>query len=103
MLARRIPKRLFAVKKFTIDHEWVELKGDVATVGITDYAQKALGDVVYVELPGKNKELKKKDTLGAVESVKAASDVYAPLSGKVVDINTNLEGEVFVVFMYSRH
>ena len=87
--------RLFATKKFTSDHEWVQLNetGDVATVGITDYAQQALGDVVFVEVPPVGKKVSIKDSIGAVESVKAASDVYAPVSGEIVDSNSQLESE----------
>ena len=76
--------------KFTKDHEWVELTGDVALVGITAYAANALGDVVFVEVPEAGKALKKGDSFAVVESVKAASDVYAPVSGEVVEANTEL-------------
>ncbi len=73
--------------KYTDQHEWVKLDGDVATVGITDYAQGALGDLVFVELPAKGKQVKTGDSFVVVESVKSASEVYAPLSGEVVEIN----------------
>jgi glycine cleavage system H protein len=75
---------------FTADHEWLKIEGDVATVGITDYAQSQLGDVVFVELPKVGRALKKAEAAAVVESVKAASDVYAPVSGEVVDANTAL-------------
>ncbi|MEI9904235.1 MAG: glycine cleavage system protein GcvH [Asticcacaulis sp.] len=76
--------------KFTKDHEWVEVTGDTALVGITAYAANALGDVVFVEVPDLGKVLKKGDSFAVVESVKAASDVYAPVSGEVLDANTEL-------------
>ncbi len=75
---------------FTKDHEWVELDGDIATVGITAYAAEQLGDVVYVELPAVGKALKPGDGMAVVESVKAASDVYAPLAGEVMAVNEAL-------------
>src|ERR1700755_3114851 len=76
--------------RFTKDHEWVELNGDVATVGITAYAAEQLGDVVFVEVPDIGKTVKAGDGFAVVESVKAASDVYAPISGEVVEANTGL-------------
>ncbi len=75
---------------FTEDHEWIEVDGDVATVGITEYAQSQLGDIVFVEVPDEGKELTKGDDAAVVESVKAASDVYAPVSGTVVEGNEDL-------------
>lgn len=78
--------------RFTKDHEWISLDGDVATVGITDYAQGQLGDVVYVDLPEAGKAVTKGGEAAVVESVKAASEVYAPVSGEVVEVNTALEG-----------
>jgi glycine cleavage system H protein len=75
---------------FTKDHEWISLEGDVATVGITAYAAEQLGDVVFVELPDAGKAVKVADGLAVVESVKAASDVYAPLEGEVVEANAAL-------------
>ncbi len=82
------PKKL----RYTKEHEWVLLENDTALVGITDYAQQHLGDVVFVELPEIGTELKKGEAFCVVESVKAASDVYAPLSGEVLEINEELEG-----------
>lgn len=76
--------------RFTKDHEWVELKDGVATLGITAYAAEQLGDVVFVELPEPGKAVKAGDTLAVVESVKAASDVFAPISGEVVEANDAL-------------
>lgn len=79
-----------AETRFTKDHEWVRTDGDTATVGITDYAQEQLGDVVYVELPEIGKSMGQGDEAAVVESVKAASEVYAPVSGEVVGINEAL-------------
>ncbi len=76
--------------RFTKDHEWVEVDGDVATVGVTAYAAEQLGDVVFVETPEVGKTLKAGDNIAVVESVKAASDVYAPVSGEVIEVNTML-------------
>jgi glycine cleavage system H protein len=76
--------------KYTKDHEWVRVEGDTATVGITDYAQEQLGDVVYVELPDIGKSVAVGDEAAVVESVKAASEVYAPVSGEVVEVNEAL-------------
>jgi glycine cleavage system H protein len=76
--------------KFSKDHEWVRVDGDVATIGITDHAQQALGDVVFVELPEPGREVAAGDACAVVESVKAASDVYAPITGKVVEANSAL-------------
>jgi len=73
--------------KYTKEHEWVRIDGNVATVGITDYAQQSLGDIVFCELPPVGSSLTQTKTFGVVESVKAVSDLYAPLSGKVVEIN----------------
>ena len=75
---------------FTKEHEWVRMEGDTAVVGITDYAQHELGDVVYVELPALGKELKKGDPVANIESVKAVSDVFAPLSGTITEVNGKL-------------
>jgi len=79
--------------KFTKDHEWVRVDGDEATVGITAYAAEQLGDVVFVELPDVGKSFESGDEMAVVESVKAASEVYAPVSGEVVAVNDVLEGE----------
>jgi len=75
---------------FTKEHEWISVEGDTATVGITDHAQQQLGDVVFVELPAIGKTLRKEGEAAVVESVKAASDVYAPVSGEVVAVNEAL-------------
>ena len=76
----------------TKDHEWVRVDGDIATIGITSYAAEQLGDVVFVELPAVGKTVKKGDEAAVVESVKAASEVFAPVSGEVTETNTALEG-----------
>ena len=76
--------------KYTKEHEWVKVEGDTATVGITDHAQSELGDITFVDLPAAGKELKQSDSLATVESVKAASDVYSPVSGKVAGVNEAL-------------
>ena len=77
--------------KYTEDHEWILVEGDIATIGITDYAQNALGDVVFVELPEVGANYDKGDDAAVVESVKAASEVYSPVSGEVVEVNTALD------------
>jgi glycine cleavage system H protein len=76
---------------FTADHEWIAVEGDTATVGITDYAQSQLGDITFVELPAVGASLGKGDSASVVDSVKAASDVYAPVSGAVTEVNPALE------------
>jgi len=75
---------------FTEDHEWVDVDGDTGTVGISDYAQSQLGDIVFVDVPEEGKELTKGDDAAVVESVKAASDVYSPVSGTVIEANSDL-------------
>jgi glycine cleavage system H protein len=82
---------------FTQDHEWIEIDGDTGTVGISDYAQSQLGDIVFVEVPEKGKSLSKGDDAAVVESVKAASDVYAPVSGTVIEGNAALADDSSLV------
>ena len=77
--------------KYTKDHEWIELTGDTGKVGITDYAQQQLGDVVYVELPEVGAKLKQGQSFGTIESVKAVSELYSPVTGEVVDVNAALK------------
>jgi glycine cleavage system H protein len=77
-------------RRYTKDHEWVLVQGDQGTVGVTDYAQKQLGDVVYLELPELGRSLNAHETFGTVESVKAVSELYAPLSGEVLEVNSAL-------------
>ena len=79
--------------KYTEDHEWLKLESDIATVGITVHAQEALGDVVFVELPEVGATFAQKDTAGVVESVKAAADVYMPVSGEVIEVNEALRSD----------
>ena len=83
--------------KYTEEHEWIRVTGDIATVGITDYAQDQLGDVVYVDLPSPGSSLAQFGKLGEIESVKAVSDIYAPLTGEVVESNTDLNNNPEVV------
>ncbi len=81
------------MKKYTEKHEWVELEGDVATIGISVYAASELGDITYVELPEEDDDITKGESFCVVESVKAASDIYAPVSGTVSEVNEDLEDE----------
>lgn len=76
---------------FTKEHEWVKVEGEKGVVGITDYAQKSLGDIVYVELPSIGKVVKFMEVAGTIESVKAASDIYSPVTGEVIEVNENLK------------
>ena len=79
--------------KYTEDHEWIHVEGDVAVVGITHHAQDALGDVVFVDLPEVGKSFAQKDVAGVVESVKAAADVYMPVTGEIVEVNEELRND----------
>jgi glycine cleavage system H protein len=78
---------------YSKEHEWAKLDGETATIGITDYAQESLGDIVYVELPKVGREIEQFFNVGVIESVKAVSDLFTPLSGKVVEINETLDGD----------
>jgi glycine cleavage system H protein len=82
---------------FTEDHEWIEVDGDIGTVGISDYAQSQLGDIVFVEVPDEGRQIAKGDEAAVVESVKAASDVYSPVSGSVLEGNAALADEPALV------
>ena len=82
-----IPKNL----KYTKDHEWVSVEGDVATVGVTDFAQGELGDIVYVEVETLDEELEKEEVFGTVEAVKTVSDLFMPISGEIIEFNESLE------------
>jgi glycine cleavage system H protein len=84
---------VFFVKKFAKTHEWVKVDGNLAVVGISNHAQEKLGDVVYVDLPQVGKVVKKAEAFMSVESVKAASDIYAPVSGKIVEVNEKLSNQ----------
>ena len=77
--------------KYTKDHEWIRLEGDTGIIGITDYAQGELGDVVFVELPKEGKKVKQSESFGTIEAVKAVSDIFAPISGEVIEVNLDLE------------
>lgn len=85
----KLPENL----KYTKDHEWIKIDGDVATVGITDFAQSELGDIVYVEVETLDEELDKEEVFGTVEAVKTVSDLFMPISGKVTEFNETLEDE----------
>jgi len=76
--------------KFTKSHEWVRVQGDIATIGITDYAQSQLGDIVFIELPKAGEKIKKASGLGTIESTKAANELYAPVSGEITQVNNDL-------------
>ena len=84
-------------KKYTKEHEWVEVEGDTATVGITNHAQESLGDIVFIDLPTVGKEVKSNEELCVIESVKAASDIYAPIDGEVIEINNKLNDDASIV------
>lgn len=83
--------------KYTKDHEWLEIQGDMGTIGVTDFAQGELGDVVYVELPAVGTAIKSGDPFGTIEAVKAVSELYAPVSGTVTEVNTRLADEANLV------
>ncbi len=87
-MATQIPANL----KYTKEHEWVLVEGDTATIGITDFAQSALGDIVFVEVPEVGSEITQGSTFGVVESIKSVSDLYAPITGTVLEKNTDVEG-----------
>ena len=86
-MSNNIPAEL----KYTKDHEWAHLEGDTVSIGITDFAQSSLGDIVFVELPEVGTELAVEDTFGVVESIKSVSDLYSPIAGEVIETNTDLE------------
>ena len=86
-----------ADRKYTKDHEWIRIAGDTGEVGITDYAQQQLGDVVYVELPEVGRKVSAGESFGSIESVKAVSELFAPMSGEVVAVNDHLKGHPEVV------
>jgi glycine cleavage system H protein len=86
-----------AIERFTKDHEWIRVDGGVATIGITEHAQTQLGDVVFVELPDVARKVAQGDAVAVVESVKAASDVFAPISGEVVETNNDIVGQPALV------
>ena len=77
--------------KYTKEHEWVSLDGETATIGITDYAQSQLGDIVFVEFPELNSEINQNETFGVIEAVKTVADLFAPVSGEIIEVNSSLE------------
>ena len=77
--------------KYTEDHEWAKLEGDILTIGITDFAQSELGDIIFVEFPDLDEEVQPKDSIGTLEAVKTVADIYSPVKGKIIQINDNLE------------
>ena len=85
---------------FTDDHEWVDINGDIATIGITDYAQGELGDIVFIEFPNLNTEFQKGESIGTIEAVKTVADIYMPLSGKIVALNDKLNDNPSLVNNY---
>ena len=88
-----IPENL----KYTNEHEWIRVEGDNAFIGITDYAQKELGDIVFVEVETEGEELQKGDTFGTIEAVKTVSDMFMPLTGEVLELNSKLEDEPEII------
>ena len=84
-------------KKYTKDHEWIKLDGEIATIGITNHAQESLGDIVFVDLPEIGKEVNAGLEVSVIESVKAASDIYSPVDGEIVEINSNLNDNASLV------
>ena len=84
-------------KKYSKDHEWIEVDGDNAIIGITDHAQESLGDIVFLDLPEINKVVKAGDEVSIIESVKAASDIYSPIDGKIIEINQNLTDDAALI------
>jgi glycine cleavage system H protein len=79
--------------KYTKDHEWVKVEGNIATVGITDFAQSELGDIVYVEIETEGEEIAQEEVFGSVEAVKTVSDLFMPLSGKIIEVNSGLDSD----------
>ena len=84
-------------KKYTKDHEWVSIDNGIATVGISNHAQESLGDIVFIELPSVGKSVNAKEEICVVESVKAASDIYAPIDGEIMEVNNSLEGDAAII------
>ena len=84
-------------KKYSKDHEWISIDNDIGTIGITNHAQESLGDIVFIDLPTVGNQVKAKEELCVIESVKAASDIYSPLDGEVTEINDNLSNDASIV------
>ncbi len=89
----KIPESL----NYTKDHEWVQIKDGIATVGVTDFAQSELGDLVFIEFPGQNESFQKGDSMATIEAVKTVADLYAPISGKVIEFNHKLEENAEII------
>jgi len=99
-LLKKIIKKMgvtMSEKKYTKDHEWVSIDNGIATVGISNHAQESLGDIVFIELPSVGKSVNAKDEICVVESVKAASDIYAPIDGEIMEVNNNLESDAAII------
>tara|TARA_Y100001970_G_C14039150_1_gene752736 strand:+ start:301 stop:675 length:375 start_codon:yes stop_codon:yes gene_type:complete len=84
-------------KKYSKDHEWIDINGDIATIGITNHAQESLGDIVYIELPDIGKKVNAGGEVSVIESVKAASDIYAPVEGEIIEVNETLKDNAAIV------
>ena len=84
-------------KKYSKDHEWIDINGEIATIGITNHAQESLGDIVYIELPEIGKKVNKGGEVSVIESVKAASDIYTPVEGEIIEVNENLKDDAAIV------
>ena len=84
-------------KKYSKDHEWIELNGDIATIGITNHAQESLGDIVFIDLPEIGKKILSGDEVSVIESVKAASDIYSPLDGEIIEVNEMLTQDATLI------
>ena len=83
--------------RYTKEHEWVRLEGDIATIGITDYAQSELGDIVFVELPGEGDKITQMEPCGTIEAVKAVSELFSPVTGKVIEVNSALDDDPMAI------
>tara|TARA_B100000965_G_C19420469_1_gene681888 strand:+ start:503 stop:910 length:408 start_codon:yes stop_codon:yes gene_type:complete len=88
---------IMSEKKYTKDHEWVNINDSVATIGISNHAQESLGDIVFIDLPSVGKEVKSKEEVCVIESVKAASDIYSPLDGEITEINESLKDDASII------
>jgi len=99
LLKKNIKKmeKIMNDKKYTEDHEWVTLINDIATVGVSNHAQESLGDIVFIELPVIGKTVKAKEEICVVESVKAASDIYSPFNGEIIEVNKELETDASII------
>tara|TARA_Y100000590_G_C15584854_1_gene963753 strand:+ start:662 stop:1084 length:423 start_codon:yes stop_codon:yes gene_type:complete len=89
--------KIMSEKKYSKDHEWIDINGDIATIGITNHAQESLGDIVYIELPDIGKKVNAGGEVSVIESVKAASDIYAPVEGEIIEVNETLKDNAAIV------